>query len=107
VGYHFAEGREMREEKYHRLFRTLLTIVVAVSLSGCDWVLFDSKGQIGIEQRNLIITATLLMLIVVVPVIFMTILFAWRYRSSNKDATYAPEWAHSHKIEATSGASLA
>lgn len=90
----------MREEKYHRLFRTLLTIVVAVSLSGCDWVLFDSKGQIGIEQRNLIITATLLMLIVVVPVIFMTILFAWRYRSSNKDATYAPEWAHSHKIEA-------
>ena len=41
----------MREEKYHRLFRTLLTIVVAVSLSGCDWVLFDSKGQIGIEQR--------------------------------------------------------
>ena len=30
----------------------------------------------------------------------MTILFAWRYRSSNKDATYAPEWAHSHKIEA-------
>ena len=48
----------MREEKYHRLFRTLLTIVVAVSLSGCDWVLFDSKGQIGIEQRNLTIFVT-------------------------------------------------
>jgi cytochrome o ubiquinol oxidase subunit 2 len=89
----------MREEKYHRLFRTLLTIVAAVSLSGCDWVLFDSKGQIGIEQRNLIFTATILMLIVVIPVILMTLLFAWRYRASNKDATYTPDWAHSHKIE--------
>ncbi|GGJ82604.1 ubiquinol oxidase subunit II [Pseudomonas matsuisoli] len=90
----------MREEKYHRFFRSLLLIAAAASLSGCDWVLFNSKGQIGVEQGNLIITATLLMLIVVVPVIVMTFLFAWRYRASNKQATYTPEWAHSHKIEA-------
>ena len=56
-------------------------------------------GQVGIEERNLIITATLLMLLVVVPVILMTLIFAWKYRASNKNATYAPKWSHSTKIE--------
>ena len=61
--------------------------------------LLDPVGQVGIEERNLIITATLLMLLVVVPVIAMTFIFAWKYRASNKDATYAPKWSHSTKIE--------
>ena len=61
--------------------------------------LLDPVGQVGIEERNLIITATLLMLLVVVPVILMTLIFAWKYRASNKDATYAPKWSHSTKIE--------
>lgn len=61
--------------------------------------LLDPKGAIGVEQKSLILTATWLMLIVVVPVIIMTFLFAWKYRASNKNATYAPNWAHSNKIE--------
>jgi len=61
--------------------------------------LLDPVGQVGIEERNLIITATLLMLLVVVPVILMTLIFAWKYRASNKNATYAPKWSHSTKIE--------
>ena len=61
--------------------------------------LLDPVGQVGIDEKNLIITATLLMLLVVVPVILMTLIFAWKYRASNKDATYAPKWSHSTKIE--------
>ena len=61
--------------------------------------LLDPVGQVGIDERNLIITATLLMLLVVVPVILMTLIFAWKYRASNKNATYAPKWSHSTKIE--------
>ncbi|GLX87810.1 ubiquinol oxidase subunit 2 [Pseudomonas fragi] len=61
--------------------------------------LLDPVGQVGIDEKNLIITATLLMLLVVVPVILMTIIFAWKYRASNKNATYAPKWSHSTKIE--------
>ncbi|KRP48394.1 hypothetical protein TU77_26740 [Pseudomonas synxantha] len=57
-------------------------------LGGCKWTLMDPKGQIGLDQRNLIITATLLMLLVVVPVIIMTFAFAWKYRASNTKATY-------------------
>ena len=39
------------------------------------------------------------MLIVVIPVIIMTFYFAWKYRASNKNATYTPNWSHSNKIE--------
>ncbi|BCX66239.1 ubiquinol oxidase subunit II [Pseudomonas izuensis] len=61
--------------------------------------LLDPKGQVGLDERNLIITATLLMLLVVIPVIVMTFLFAWKYRASNTSATYTPKWNHSTKIE--------
>ena len=69
-------------------------------LGGCNMTLLDPKGLVGMEQKNLIITALALMLIVVIPVIVMTFWFAWRYRASNKAATYAPDWSHSNKIEA-------
>jgi cytochrome o ubiquinol oxidase subunit 2 len=68
-------------------------------LGGCNMTLLDPVGQIGVDEKNLIITATLLMLLVVVPVILMTLVFAWKYRASNKNATYAPKWSHSTKIE--------
>jgi cytochrome o ubiquinol oxidase subunit II len=89
----------MRLERYSN-FLKLLCLGGVVSLAGCDAALLDPKGAIGVEQRSLIITATVLMLIVVIPVIVMTFLFAWRYRASNNKATYDPEWAHSNKIEA-------
>src|SRR3546814_19600548 len=39
------------------------------------------------------------MLLVIIPVMVLIVLFAWRYRESNKDATYTPDWDHSTKIE--------
>lgn len=69
-------------------------------LGGCDLTVLDPHGQVGVEEKSIIITATALMLIVVVPVIIMVFAFAWRYRSSNIKATFAPDWAHSGKIEA-------
>lgn len=68
-------------------------------LSGCGMTLLEPKGQVGMAEKDLIITATLLMLVVVVPVILMTIAFAWKYRASNTKATYLPDWSHSTKIE--------
>lgn len=69
-------------------------------LSGCNMALLDPKGAVGMQERSLILTALGLMLIVVIPVICMTIWFAWRYRASNKAATYKPDWSHSNKVEA-------
>ena len=69
-------------------------------LSGCNLDVLSPKGDIGMQEKSLILIATGLMLLVVVPVIAMTLIFAWRYRSTNTKATYAPKWSHSTAIEA-------
>ncbi|AGH45523.1 ubiquinol oxidase subunit II [Paraglaciecola psychrophila 170] len=68
-------------------------------LTGCEGGVLDPKGQVGIDEKQLIIVATLLMLIVVLPVIFMTLYFAWKYREGRDHEIYTPKWAHSNKIE--------
>ncbi|EJM57266.1 ubiquinol oxidase subunit II [Pseudomonas sp. GM48] len=88
----------MSKNRYPRLLG-LLPLIGTLLLSGCNMTLLNPKGQVGLDERNLIITATLLMLLVVVPVIIMTFLFAWKYRASNTNATYTPKWNHSTKIE--------
>jgi cytochrome o ubiquinol oxidase subunit 2 len=74
---------------------------MAALLTGCggDVVTFNSKGQIGIEQRDLIIISFVLMLLVVIPAVFMTFYFGWKYRQGNTSAEYLPNWNHSTKIE--------
>ena len=76
-----------------------LVSMITLLLGGCKAVLLDPKGWVGASEKELIIIATVLMLLVVVPVCIMTVVFAWRYRASNTTATYSPEWSHSHKIE--------
>ena len=61
--------------------------------------MLDPKGSVGVAEKSLIATSTWVMLIVVVPVIVLTLGFAWWYRASNQSATYAPKWAHSTAIE--------
>jgi cytochrome o ubiquinol oxidase subunit 2 len=59
----------------------------------------DPSGDIAVQQRNLIIASTALMLLVILPVIALTFIFAWRYRASNTDATYDPDFHHSTQLE--------
>jgi cytochrome o ubiquinol oxidase subunit 2 len=88
---------------WHRARRAIsLTALLGLMpvLGGCQIALMDPKGPIGAEEKSLILLATGLMLVVVVPVIVMTLVFAWRYRASNTSAKFTPEWEHSSKIEA-------
>ncbi len=62
-------------------------------------LLLDPKGPIAADEKSILITATYFMLAVVIPVIILTLYFAWHYRASNTKATYMPEWAHSTMIE--------
>jgi len=79
---------------------SLLAVVPPLVLAGCsEVVLLDPKGPVGRDERSLILTAAGIMLLVVVPVVVMTFLFAWRYRAGNKKARYEPKWASSAKIE--------
>lgn len=68
-------------------------------LGGCNAVVLHPMGDVALQQRNLVIFATCLMLLIVVPVIALVGLFAWRYRATNRTATYAPDWDHSTQLE--------
>jgi cytochrome o ubiquinol oxidase subunit 2 len=57
-------------------------------------------GPIALAEQSLLVDAVGLMLIVVVPVFVMAFLFAWRYRSSNANARYAPDWSQSVAVDA-------
>jgi cytochrome o ubiquinol oxidase subunit II len=68
-------------------------------LTGCDAVLLDPSGDIAAQQRDLLLVSTGLMLLIIVPVMALTVIFAWRYRQSNRAARYEPDWAHSTHLE--------
>jgi cytochrome o ubiquinol oxidase subunit 2 len=59
------------------------------------------EGAIALAERNLLYISLGLILIVVVPVLIMIPIFAWRYRASNTKATYKPEWDSNPYLEAT------
>ena len=56
-------------------------------------------GPVGQKERDLIVLAVVLSLIVVIPVFFMLGFFAWKYREGNKKARYDPDFDHSRLIE--------
>ncbi|GEP00671.1 cytochrome ubiquinol oxidase subunit II [Methylobacterium haplocladii] len=83
--------------------RTLLQGLVLpplfMLLSGCNLVVMHPSGDVALQQRNLVLASTGLMLLIIVPVIALTLWFAWRYRAANETATYKPDWYHSTALE--------
>ena len=55
--------------------------------------------MIGIKERDLILTASILMLIVVIPVFILTLFFARKYRENNEKARHEPDWEHNNVAE--------
>jgi cytochrome o ubiquinol oxidase subunit 2 len=68
-------------------------------LAGCNTVVLNPSGDIAAQQGQLVIISTFLMLLIVVPVIALVCIFAWRYRKNNTSAKYEPDWDHSTKLE--------
>ena len=84
----------------------LATLVLALAVGGLAFYLqgynipvLMPEGVIADKQRNLIIFATLLGLLVVVPVFIMLFFVAVKYRESNTKAKYSPEWDSNRWIE--------
>jgi len=76
-----------------------LGAVTALYISNSSIPVLEPKGMIGVKERELIISASLLMLIVVIPVFILTWAFAWKYRESNTKAKHAPDWEHNYIAE--------
>lgn len=71
-------------------------------LTGCSQlVVLNPAGDVAAQQGDLVVIATVLMLLIIVPVIALTLWFAWRYRQGSRHAEtdYAPDWHHSTKLE--------
>jgi len=59
----------------------------------------DPQGPVGSAELLILINATEIMLVVVVPVILMTLGFAWWYRASNTRANHSPDWDYQGGVE--------
>jgi cytochrome o ubiquinol oxidase subunit 2 len=88
---------------WYRLFRAGLAgeLLCALSASSRAEGVLDPWGAIGASERQLLYESLGVMLLVVVPVLVLTVGFAWWFRASNKEATYLPDWEYSGKIEFT------
>ena len=82
-----------------RRLRLLLLAPVVALLSACDLVVLKPAGDVAAQQGGLLMISTLLMLLIIVPVMALIVFFAWKYRASNKDADYRPDWDHSTSLE--------
>ncbi len=82
-----------------RVSRVAALVAPTVLLGGCSSVILSPAGDVALRERNLIIASTALMLLIIVPVIVATVVFAWRYRATNTAAAYAPDWHHSTQLE--------
>src|SRR5258708_16535692 len=81
--------------------RCAVIAALALLAGGCARaVVLNPKGPIADAERGLLFDAFTVMMLVIVPIIVMAFLFAWRYRASNRNARYEPTWDYSAKVDA-------
>ena len=84
---------------FSRPHRVFLALPLLALLGACDAVVLSPSGDVAMQQRDLVLISTGLMLLIILPVMALTVLFAWRYRAANKEARYEPDWDHSTQLE--------
>src|SRR4030095_8146321 len=80
------------------MFLLGLGLLIAILLAEKNVALFNPKGFIATEQRNLLVFGISLLLVAVIPSVLLTFFIAWKYRASNKKANYAPDTSHSKRF---------
>jgi cytochrome o ubiquinol oxidase subunit 2 len=96
------EAKALREIKLNIgriVARAVGVAPMALPLASCSEGVLDPHGPIGRAERIILYNATAIMLAVVVPVILLTVAFAWWFRAGNKRAKYRPDWEYSGRIE--------
>lgn len=85
----------------------VIIFVIAVALvaaavfyfSTVNVAVLNPQGAIAEKQRNLIYFTLILSAVVVIPVFIMLGMFAWKFRESNEQANYQPDWKESRGLE--------
>jgi cytochrome o ubiquinol oxidase subunit 2 len=97
------QGRGSVKQAVNKLLRVAPAVCATLFAAACDLrhsAVLDPKGPIALAERDLLRDAFYVMMVVIVPVIVLTLLFAWRYRASNTRAVYSPKWSESAKLDA-------
>jgi cytochrome o ubiquinol oxidase subunit II len=80
-------------------WRASLLAVSCAFVTSCDDGVLGPKGPVGRAEKLILFDATAIMLAVVIPVIVLTLAFAWWYRAGNTKARYRPDWEYSGRLE--------
>jgi len=79
--------------------RAISITSAAMLMASCSEGVLDPQGPVGKAERVILYDSTAIMLAVVIPVIVLTLVFAWWFRAKNKRARYRPDWEYSGRIE--------
>ena len=78
--------------------KALLLAPLLFACAACDRAVLNPAGDVARQQRDIIYISTGLMLLIIVPVLILIVVFAWRYRKGG-GATYDPKFDHSTSLE--------
>ncbi len=76
-----------------------VSLIVADPAHSANISFLYPKGFVAATQRSHFIEIVLLVMIVVIPVLVLTPLVAWRYRFRNTSARYTPNWGFSWTLD--------
>src|ERR1700678_87580 len=79
--------------------RAISMTSAAMLTASCQEGVLDPQGPVGKAERVILYDSTAIMLAVIVPVIVLTLVFAWWFRARNSQAHYRPDWEYSGRIE--------
>ena len=85
----------MRSSRLQQVFAAVGPLL----LGGCSEGVLAPAGPVGAAERQLLIEALVEMLAIIVPVIVLTLAFAWWFRAGNTRARYRPDFAYDDRIE--------
>lgn len=71
-----------------------------LALTGCgEMGLLDPAGPVARGERAMFFNAVVIMAAIIVPIIVLTLYFAWRYSAKKPVGRYTPEWTYSGRLE--------
>src|SRR5258708_30314348 len=76
-----------------------LALIGVTALGGCSQGVLDPHGPIASAERQILFNSLAIMLAIVIPTIVATLGVAWWFRSSNRRATYLPDFEYSGRLE--------
>lgn len=86
-------------KNFGKLTGLLGVLASALFLSGCEFDILNPAGYVAHNELILITTCVIVMACIVVPVMIAVVVFAIKYRATNTEAEYLPDWGHSNKVE--------